>query len=474
VDVGRKLFLRVDGGGPVLDLPLDGEAARRRLVRVTFPPARPGTYKTELVTEHGQMLAVGPSLRVMAAEAPVVTRVVPRASYPINGRYDFEIVGEHFSPHAGDNAIRINDDLIKFRAHLDERETRDVLQPCGDRLPCLVGGRRTLRIYGLTLRDHALYRPMAVSVQVDSLLSNDKPLLLAPVGRWGPAFIAFATLALLAGVVYVFAREKARRATPGGQSYATLAYLFIEPQSNTYSLSRLQLLLWTAGTVIGYTYLAASQFLVQWTWVLPDVPEGLPTLLGISAGTTAFAVGAEARASKGAGPVHPGLGDFITTGGVFAPERLQFFLWTVLGVGGFVSATLAQDPARVTELPKIPDNFIPMMGVSSLGYLAGKMLRKAGPVIRQLDPPPPYGPGRGAATTIRVQGDNLSPRAQAWVNGQLLPADRVAPAEPTNAEFVTELVLTPEQIVELPPKVAAVKITNPDGQSAEAGQTART
>jgi hypothetical protein len=73
-----------------------------------------------------------------------------------------------------------------------------------------------------------------------------------------------------------------------------------------------------------------------------------------------------------------------------------------------------------------------------------------------------------------VQGDNLSPRAQAWVNGQLLPADRVAPAEPTNAEFVTELVLTPEQIVELPPKVAAVKITNPDGQSAEAGQTART
>jgi hypothetical protein len=474
VDVGRKLFLRVDGGGPVIDIPLDGEAARRRLVRVAFPPARPGTYKTELVTEHGQMLAVGPTLRVLTSEAPVITRIVPRASYPINGRHDFEIVGENFSPHAGDSKIRINDDLVKFSAELDERETRDVVQPCGEKLPCLVGGRRTLRIYGLQVQSptQTFYRPMMVTVQVDNLTSNDKPLLLAPVGRWGPAFIAFGTLALLAGVVYLFAREKARRAEPERQGYATLAYLFIEPQSNTYSLSRLQLLLWTAGTVIGYTYLAASQFLVQWTWVLPDVPEGLPTLLGISAGTTAFAVGAEARGSKGAGPVHPGLGDFITTGGVFAPERLQFFLWTVLGVGGFVSATLAQDPARVTDLPKIPDNFIPLMGVSSLGYLAGKVLRKSGPVIRQLDPAPPYQlTASGApAPTIRVRGENLSPRAQVWVNGLMLPASRVAPAQPGDVEFVTELVLTPEQIVSPGPKVAAVKITNPDGQSAEAGQ----
>jgi hypothetical protein len=476
VDVGRKLFLRVDGGGPVLDLPLDGEAARRRVVRVTFPPARPGSYRTELVTEHGQLLAAGPSLRVMASEPPVITRVVPRASYPANGRYDFEITGEHFSPHAGDNKIRINDDLVKFSQELDERETRDVVQPCGERLPCLVGGRRTLRVYGLPIQSptQTFYRPMTISVQVDSLSSNDKPLLLAPVGRWGPAFIAFATLALLAGVVYLFAREKARRAGTEGQTYATLSYLFIEPQSNTYSLSRLQLLLWTAGTVIGYTYLAASQFLVQWTWVLPDVPEGLPTLLGISAGTTAFAVGAEARSSKGAGPMHPGLGDFITTGGVFAPERLQFFLWTVLGVGGFVSATLAQDPARVTELPKIPDNFIPLMGVSSLGYLAGKVLRKAGPVIRQLAPPPPYAltASGAAAPTIRVLGEHLSPKAQVWVNGLLLPPGRVAPAQPGDVEFVTELVLTPEQIVSPGPKVAAVKITNPDGQSAEAGQNA--
>lgn len=470
VDTSKKLFLRVDGGGPVGDVPLDGAATRRRLVRVTFPQMRQGTYKTELVDEQGQVLGTGAPLRVLASEAPTITKVVPRASYPANGLYDFEIVGEHFSHHAADNRIRINDDVITFSEHLDERETGAAAAPCGTKLPCLVGSRRTLRVYGLSLKDQAFYRPMTVTVQVDNLVSNDKPLLLAPVRRSAPAVIAFTTLALLTGVVYLFARETAKRFKAAGHGYGTLAFLFVEPKSNTFSLSRLQLLLWTAGTVVGYTYLAASQFLVQWTWVLPDVPEGLPALLGISAGTTAVAVGAEAQASKGAGPVHPGLGDFITSGGVFAPERLQFFLWTVLGVGGFVSATLAQDPARVTELPKIPDNFIPLMGVSSLGYLAGKLLRKAGPVIRQLDPRPPYAataPG-AAAPTIRVIGENLSPKAQVWLNGVVLPPGRVAPAQPSDAEFVPELVLTPERVVSAGPGVASLKIMNLDGQSAEA------
>ena len=471
VDTSKRLFLRVDGGGPVQDVPLDPESVRRRLVRITFPPARQGTYRTELVNEHGHFIATGPALRVLASEAPVITRVVPRASYPRDGRYDFEIVGENFSHHAGDNLIRVNDDVIRFRSEVDERAVPDAARPCGDLHPCLVGSRRTLRVHGLSLAEHALYRPMTITVQVDNLLSNEKPLLLSPVRRSGPGVIAFGALVLLVAVVYLFAREKAKRAaTAEGGRYTTLAYLFIEPKSNSYSLSRLQLILWTAATVVGYTYLAASQFLVQWTWVLPDVPEGLPTLLGISAGTTAFAVGAEARSGKGAGPAHPGLGDFISTGGVFAPERLQFFLWTVLGVGGFVSATLAQDPARVTELPKIPDNFVPLMGVSSLGYLAGKVLRKAGPVIRQLDPRPPFpatGPG-AEPQVIRIVGEHLSPRAQVWLNGVLLPAARVAPTHPSEQEFVPELVLTPEGIVSAGPGVPSVKLTNPDGQSAEA------
>ena len=168
----------------------------------------------------------------------------------------------------------------------------------------------------------------------------------------------------------------------------------------------------------------------------------------------------------------------------------QFFLWTLLGVAGFVSATLAQDPAAVTELPKIPDSFLPLMGVSALGYLAGKVARKPGPVVKQLDPPPPYSAATPPVNGIRIVGENLSPRAQVLVNGELIPAAgvTVGPSQSSAAEFVTELVVTPAATAAAlnaavarapavaptagtptPPAVAtpAVKVINPDGQSAE-------
>jgi hypothetical protein len=266
------------------------------------------------------------------------------------------------------------------------------------------------------------------------------------------------------------ARQKAARYRPHEKAYATLAYFFIEPETNTYSLSRLQLILWTAAAVVAYVYLAASQSLVQWRWELPDVPEGLPALLGVSVGTTALALGAtEVRGSKGAGPLHPALGDFVTSGGVLAPERLQFFVWTIIGVVGFVAATLAQDPATVAELPKVPSNFVPLMGVSALGYLAGKVARKAGPIIKQLAPLPPYGPGSPAAGGIRIVGESLSPRAQVSVNGALVPSDGVTvpPPQSATSEFVTELQVTPPSIAPAAARVPAVKVVNPDGQSAE-------
>lgn len=476
VDTSKPLFLRLDGrgagAGPVVDVPLEAAAARRRLVRLPFPQLREGTYATELINDQGAALGAGGPLRVLSSEPPVITKIIPRVSYPEAKQYDFEIVGERFSNHPDDTIVRINDTAVAFAARVrDDHDAGMTASECGSARPCLIVSRRALRVIGLT--EERLHRPLSVSVQIDTLMSNTKPLLLSKVQRGAPATIAFLTLAVVAGLVYLLARDKARRYKPVDRSYSTLAYLFIEPQSNTYSLSRFQLLAWTAATVIAYTYLAASQFLVQWTWVLPSVPEGLPALLGISAGTTAFAVGSETRSNKGAGPVHPASGDFITTGGVFAPERLQFFLWTLLGAGGFVVATLAQDPATVTDLPKIPDNFVPLMGVSSLGYLAGKALRKAGPVIRQLVPPPPYPPaapgGAAPPPPIRIVGESLSPRAQVRVNGVLVPPAQVTPgaSQSADTEFVTELVAAPTALQSPGPGVAPVKVINPDGQSAE-------
>jgi len=473
VDTAKKMFLRLSGRATVRDFPLDDNQRRRRIIEVKIPETmHAGYYETSLVDEDGkELLARGSRLTIAAsdkaAEKPVITKIVPIASYETNGRYDFDIIGENFGDDVQRIKILINDTVFKFENPLPEHGGETSVKDCGDRLPCLIWGWKKLSIRGLSLKGQHITRPMTASVEIDGIESNRKALVLSPVDRSTPGVIAFAVLGVLTALVYLLSRRNAAQYQINGRSYNTMAYLFIDSETNTYSLSRLQLILWSAAAIVAYVYLAASQYLVQWNWALPKVPENLPTLLGISAATAALSIGATGvRGSKGAGPLHPELGDFITSGGVFAPERLQFFLWTVLGIFGFVSATLAQDPATVTELPQIPESFIPLMGLSSLGYLAGKVARKPGPIIRQMAPPPPYA---AAGTAIRIIGENLSPRAQVRLNGEMLQTGEISvgPTAQADTQFVMELILTPAIIAPAASGVAVVKVVNPDGQSAE-------
>jgi hypothetical protein len=150
---------------------------------------------------------------------------------------------------------------------------------------------------------------------------------------------------------------------------------------------------------------------------------------------------------------------------VFAPERLQFFVWTILGAITFVVATLAQDPGTASEMANIPDTFNQLMGASSLGYLAGKFARKPGPVIKSVEVAVQSG-------EIRIVGENLSPRAQVMLNGVLMSCQIIpAPGQAEDAEFFSELLLVPGNAVSEIHEVAQVKIKNPDGQLAEWSDT---
>jgi hypothetical protein len=172
------------------------------------------------------------------------------------------------------------------------------------------------------------------------------------------------------------------------QSYK-LRLLFLDPETNTYSLSKLQFYLWTVAALFSYAYLFISRVVIQ-NQLWPDIPENLPGVIAVAAGTTVSSVLiTSAKGSKGAGPVQPGFADFITSGGVVAPDRLQMLLWTLFGVGAFIVTALGQAPAVIQDLPTVPDRLLYLMGLSSAGYLGGKMARKAGPVINELYVSPP-------------------------------------------------------------------------------------
>jgi len=486
VVINKKVVLRLTATDkPIKDLPIDSEQLRKGVAEVKIPgPMRRGQYKTELVSDDGKVLARGKNdLNVSASEKPIIVAVRPRVAYPRDGRFDLEIIGDNFTDfdekkiniRINENPIAIVNRMTDKRRKEYEEYTQSSTDDVKGKLPSLILNWRSIRIFGLSLDNQSFRRPLVISVESDGLISDEKPIVLSTVGPSTPRLIAVVVLSVFVACVFLFSQQAVKRHHRKNRKYNTLSFLFIEPQSNTYSLSKLQLILWTAAAILAYSYIAVSHFLVQSQWVLPKVPQGLPVLLGLSATTTALAVGATGfRGSKGAGPVHPGIGDFISTGGVFAPERLQFFLWTILGTIAFVAATLVQDPGTVTNMAEIPENFNPLMGASSLGYLAGKFARKGGPVIKHIDPPPPYpSPALELSKGIRIIGENLSPRAQVRLNGVLLPTDQVGPADEklVDTEFVSELKVTPLEVKPPVAGVAPVKIMNPDGQSAEMGET---
>jgi hypothetical protein len=88
------------------------------------------------------------------------------------------------------------------------------------------------------------------------------------------------------------------------------------------------------------------------------------------------------------------------------PERLQFFIWTVLGVGVYLVVVIFQNPAEIKGLPTIPNGFLQLSGISSLGYLGGKLARKPGPAISSI-----FNVSYDSSSqilTLDLQGENLS------------------------------------------------------------------
>src|SRR5262249_13416156 len=155
-------------------------------------------------------------------------------------------------------------------------------------------------------------------------------------------------------VVYGLSRHRV-----GARSQSKLMTFLLDPESDTLSLSKFQVYVWLGVAVFGYPYLTLVRSLIQGVFQFAPIPEGLPGLLGISAGTTAVAAGLNSvRGPKGAGDEQPKWSDLITTGGVVVPERFQFLVWTMLGALAFLFLVVFSDPATIEVLPKVPEGFL--------------------------------------------------------------------------------------------------------------------
>lgn len=311
-----------------------------------------------------------------------------------------------------DNEILINSEAMRLK------DPADKASPAQNEIRGKVISSERIDLYNVPVPADGELR---FAVRQGSKTTAEQPF---SVYRWskGPVAITSALIALALALLVLLLVRVYIHARPGGRDFGALQVLFLEPETDTYSLSKFQFYTWTAAALFGYCYLVISRILVQGqSW--PDIPDGLPGIITIGAGT---AIGAQVvsnvRGPKGAGSERPSLGDFVTSGGVAAADRVQMLVWTILGAGIFCLSVLKYAPGVIEDLDPVPTGMLTIMGLSAAGYLGGKLARKPGPVINEISITPALGDDAlaAAAAPPPPPPPNLSQpvaRAQAVIQG---------------------------------------------------------
>lgn len=339
-------------------------------------------------------------LRVLNASgllAPTITSVQPRVVFPDQHGYALTIEGSDFG-------VDKKDLLIQFTPQDDRRPDMPItVGP--DRIVSLTADRIELK--GLTDLVHG---DQLVRVRLGTVSSEPFSITVARFGRTLPLLGASGVLLLAIGLLLRILRGL--RGDKGSHQGAltVLKDALIDEETRTYSLSRLQFYLWTAVAIWSYCYLLLSLVFAQGVTRFVDVPEGLPGIVLISASTSVFAAGiTSVKGSKGSGKLQPCFSDLVTAGGNIVPERIQFLCWTLVGICVYLLLVVEQSPAEIKTLPTIPDGFLQLTGISSLGYLGGKLARKPGPVISGMEPA--RFDDANKKLTLVINGQNLSKNA---------------------------------------------------------------
>lgn len=346
----------------------------------------------------------------------------------------------------------------------------------------------------ITLAFHSLdpsgdyYRgPHDFRLNVDGLDTNASSFALINHSKNLPITFALLGTALIFAFIFllIYSGRESIKQTFGTKTYLNRA-LFLDVRTSSYSLSKCQFYVWTVASVLGYLFLAASKSYVQGSATFPDIPSGLPGILLGSAGTAVLATGiATINGNKGAGDPIPRFSDFVTTGGVVAADRLQFAAWTVVGVLTFLTIVFKTDPRHINDLPAIPSGFLEIMGISAVGYIGGKLARKAGPTLDAIaissDKPTLASPGKPNYLRFQLTGSGLAQSASFSVDGELIFPDtirgkddntklpEILEQDPTNPNFARMLwfqVTQPRDSWFGGTAKHNFTITNPDGQRA--------
>jgi len=458
-------------------------------LQITLPATKnigPGYY---YFTLPGDGNLVVPGAIDIEGEKIKLVSVHPATAYRgKTDKFDFDLVGENFSPNVANDDVTIDGQGSIVKERDPSNKCKALVETC-----LWVENDRLMHVVAYSPKPYQ--GVVNVGIRVGNVVPTDRqPLVLARYSGTAVFLLSAAVTAILFWIVSTVVRTGLSKNKIGKKALNLYQSFILDPETNSYSLSKFQLLVFSGTFIFGYLYVLLSRWLVQWQFVLPDVPSTIAGLLGISGGTTVAAAGlTAARGAKGGGLQHPTGADLISSGGVVIPERFQFFVWTIVACGGFIALLIGQDPAKVNTFPELPAGLLYVMGVSAAGYLGGKAARKPGPVLENVgvEKPTAGQPANGQPAegkpwpTLLVQGQNLSSDGRFFVDEKELgfPSDEdkqkfqnlppklvtgIPQTGGSDTNFCTRLeIIILDSSVELKQGDHVFRIVNRDGQFAD-------
>ena len=124
-----------------------------------------------------------------------------------------------------------------------------------------------------------------------TLPSGALEIAFALVGPFAARVYALLVVTTLLGIVLLLLNSGRGRVLSSGTAVGLLRAAFLDVDTRTYSLSKLQFYVWAFAVIAGYIYLTIARSLVQGAFEFANVPDNLPLLLGIAVGTSVTSVG---------------------------------------------------------------------------------------------------------------------------------------------------------------------------------------
>jgi hypothetical protein len=168
--------------------------------------------------------------------------------------------------------------------------------------------------------------------------------------------------------------HKAKQQAPN--KTVRLMDLIVTSEDGCYSISRLQMYLWTVAVIMGF----GAVFMYKGLYTISNIPESLYILMGVNLASTVASTAINTVKTQGK-TIVPGTPNFWndvffeSTGSLDLP-RTQMFVWTIISLCVFFfqlhTLLVNGDPS----LPAIPSGLVVLMGISHGAYLGGKAAKK--------------------------------------------------------------------------------------------------